>query len=448
MSSSNRTSFRRGGLVAGVCALAVMSTAIAAPASADVNDQKKKADGEVAATQQNLDDTSAALVKVNDALVRTNKKVAAAQQELQSANARLTEATNHLRDMRSELAIAKADESKNQTALSTNKAAQAASKVLVGGIARQSYMSGGLGNLQLTLNILTSRGDVTSQLSVADMVMRQQGGVLSTLASEQATGTAAGDRLSAARRRIATLTVKAANAQTSAETAQTSATEALDSVVSLRKTQTTQRNALKSQKKIELSNLAEQEKESNRLAAIIRKLNIAAALAAKRARETATRQVAPPVATQSVSGSARSGRSAVRVGGGVLAAPGAIGSIVSGFGMRVNPILHIDMLHAGDDFPYPCGTPVHAARGGTVASTGWDSAGGNFVLIDHGYIGGANIASYYAHFERSAVVHTGQQVSQGQLIGYSGSTGRSTGCHLHFGVMANGRWVNPIPYIS
>ncbi|HWC21368.1 MAG TPA: peptidoglycan DD-metalloendopeptidase family protein [Flexivirga sp.] len=441
MSSYNHHSLRRGRLIAGACAVAVMTTAIVAPASADVDDQKKKADGKVAATQQNLDDTSAQLVKVNNALVRTDKKVAGAQQKLKSANTRLTKANNHLRDMRSELAIAKADESKNKSALATNKVQQAKSKILVGGIARQSYMSGGLGNLQLTLNILTSHGDVTSKLSVADMVMRQQGGVLSKLASERANGTAAGDRLSAARRRIATLTIKATNAQTAAETAQHSATTARNSVVSLQKKQTEQRNALKKQKKIELANLAKQKKESNRLAAIIRKRNIAAAKAAKRARETALRKATPPVARSS-------GGSASRGGGGVLAAPGAIGSIVSGFGMRVNPVLGISMLHAGDDFPYACGTPVHAARGGTVASTGWDSAGGNFVLIDHGYIGGVNIASYYAHFERSAIVRTGQHVSKGQLIGYSGSTGRSTGCHMHFGVMANGRWVNPIPYIS
>lgn len=442
-SSHNHNSLRRGRLIAGACAFAVMSTVIAAPASADVNDQKKKADGKVAATQQNLDDTSAKLVSVNNALVKTNKKVAGAQKKLRSANTKVTKANNHLHDMRSELAIAKADEKKNKGTLATNKVKQAKSKVLVGGIARQSYMSGGLGNLQLTLNILTSRGDVTSKLSVADMVMRQQGGVLSTLASERATGTAAGDRLSAARRRIATLTVKASNAQTSAKKAQASATSARNSVVSLQKKQTTQRNALKKQKKIEIANLAKQKKESNRLAAIIRKRNIAAAKAAKRKRETATRKATPPVAR-----STGGGGSAPRSGGGVLAAPGAIGSIVSGFGSRVNPVLGVSMLHAGDDFPYPCGTPVHAARGGTVASTGWDSAGGNFVLIDHGYVGGANIASYYAHFERSAVVHSGQHVSKGQLIGYSGTTGRSTGCHMHFGVMANGRWVNPIPYIS
>jgi murein DD-endopeptidase MepM/ murein hydrolase activator NlpD len=447
MSSSAHTGLRRGRLAATVCALAVMCTAIAAPASADsVDHQKKKVDGKIATTQRDLDDTSAQLIKVNKALVTTNKKVAAAQQKLSTANTRLTAANNHLSDMNAKLAIAKADEAKNKTELKTNKAAEAKSKVLVGGIARQSYMSGGLGNLQLTLDILTSRGDVTSQLSVADMVMRQQSGVLNKLSSERAAGTAADDRLGAARRRIASLTVKAKNAQVAATKAKTTATAARNSLVALQKKQTVAKKALAKQKKVELASLKKQKTESARLAAIIRKRNIAAAKAAKRARETATRNAPVPM----VSASSSRGRSSIGGGGGggVLAAPGAIGSIVSGFGYRVNPVLGVGMLHAGDDFPYPCGTPVHAAGAGTVAATGWDSAGGNFVLIDHGYLRGVNLASYYAHFERSAVVRAGQHVSRGQLIGYSGTTGRSTGCHMHFGVMANGRWVNPIPWIS
>ena len=420
-----------------------MTTASATAPTLMTCSSLKKVDGSISATQRNLDDTSAQLVKVNKALQSTNKKVAAAQQKLKGANADLTAANNHLSDMNAKLAIAKADETKNKTELTTNKAAEAKSKKMVGGIARQSYMSGGLGNLQLTLNILTSNGDVTSELSVADMVMRQQNGVLSKLSSERAAGTAAGDRLSAARRRIATLTIKAQNAQTAAKKAKTKATTARDNVVALQKKQRKARLALKHQKKIELANLRKQKKESARLAEIIRKRNIAAAKAAKRARETATRKATPPPpSTTRSSGPSRSTSS------GVLVAPGPIGSIVSGFGSRLNPVLHVWMLHAGDDFPYPCGTPVHAAGSGTVVQTGWDSAGGNFVLIDHGYRNGVNLASYYAHFERPAIVHAGQHVGTGQLIGYSGTTGRSTGCHMHFGVLANGRWVNPIPWIS
>ncbi|MBB2890055.1 M23 family metallopeptidase [Flexivirga oryzae] len=453
MSFRDRTGRRRGRLLAAGCALAVMCTAIAGPATADsVDNKKKKVDGSIASTQRNLDDTSAALVRVNKQLVSTNKKVAAAQKKLKSADATLTAANNHLSDMNSQLAIAKADETKNKTALRTNKVAEAKSKKMVGGIARQSYMSGGLGNLQLTLNILTSNGDVTSELSVADMVMRQQSGVLTKLSSERAAGTAANDRLGAARRRIATLTIKAQNAQTAAKKAKTKATTARDNVVKLQQKQRKAKKALAHQKTIELASLKTQKKESARLAAIIRKRNIAAAKAAKRARETATRKATPPPAPPSTgSGSSSggsSGGSSTATSRGVLVAPGAIGSIVSGFGERLNPVLHVWMLHAGDDFPYPCGTPVHAAGSGTVVQTGWDSAGGNFVLIDHGYRDGVNLASYYAHFERSAVVHAGQHVSTGQLIGYSGTTGRSTGCHMHFGVLANGRWVNPIPWIS
>ncbi|RNI21125.1 peptidoglycan DD-metalloendopeptidase family protein [Flexivirga caeni] len=435
------TGFRRVRLVAAGCAIAVACTAIAAPAVADdIDRQKKQVDGKIHTTERNLDDTSAQLVKVNAALVATDKKVAAAQQTLKTADSNLTKANNHLSDMNAELAIAKADETKNQNDLTTNKAAQAKSQVLVGGIARQSYMSGGLGNLQLALDILSNKGDVTSQLSMADLVMRQQSGVLTRLSSERAAGTAAGDRLGATRRRIALLTIEAQNAQTAAKKAQTTATNARNSVVALQQKQTADKKALDKQKKIELTSLKKQQQESNRLAELIRKRNLAAAKAAKRAASTATRQVTTPPS----GGPGASGGS----GGGVLAAPGPIGSIVSPFGWRVNPILGVRMIHEGDDFPYPCGTPVHAAGAGTVVMTGWDSAGGNVVMIDHGYLDGVNLDSYYAHFERPAVVSVGQHVSKGQLIGYSGTTGRSTGCHMHFGVMVNGRWVNPIPWIS
>lgn len=131
-----------------------------------------------------------------------------------------------------------------------------------------------------------------------------------------------------------------------------------------------------------------------------------------------------------------------------MAAPMPISSIVSSFGWRENPVLGVRLLHEGDDFPRPCGTPVHAAAPGTVVDASYDSVGGNHVLVDNGLLKGVNIATYYAHFEKAAVAHSGEHVAKGQLLGYSGTTGRSTGCHLHFGVMVDGQYVNPVPWIS
>ncbi|TWE09431.1 M23 family metallopeptidase [Rudaeicoccus suwonensis] len=430
VSASGRTRTR----VAGATVVAALLLSVTAHASADdPGAQKKKVDKQIQSTQADLDDTSAQLIAADANLKATDKKVDAAQTTLDTANANLTKAQNHSRDMNAELAIAKADETKNQGQLATNTAAVTTSKGLVAGLARQSYMAGGLGNFELTLDVLTAKGgDVGNQLSLADIVMRQQNGVLSSLDSKKAAMTASSDLLGATRRRIADLTVQAANAVTAAQTAQTTATTAHNALVSLQKTQTTQRNTLQTQKNTELASLKTQQAESSRLAGVIKARNIAAAKAAKRSVASAT--AAPP-----------SGPSG---GGGVLVAPGPIGSIVSPFGWRINPVLGVRLLHEGDDFPYPCGTPVHAAAAGTVVDASYGSVEGNFVMLDNGFIRGVNIATVYEHMERTPSVRVGQHVGRGQLLGYSGTTGRSTGCHLHFGVMVNGVFVNPVPWIS
>ena len=124
----------------------------------------------------------------------------------------------------------------------------------------------------------------------------------------------------------------------------------------------------------------------------------------------------------------------------------ASGPITSPFGMRLHPILHVWKLHDGTDFGVACGTPLYAARAGTVVSTYYNAGYGNRVIIEHGWLDGADMATSYNHMTRW-IVHPGQHVSGGQLIGYSGTTGYSTGCHLHFMVYRNGTAVNPINYL-
>ena len=98
-------------------------------------------------------------------------------------------------------------------------------------------------------------------------------------------------------------------------------------------------------------------------------------------------------------------------------------------------------LHAGLDTAAPTGTPIYACWGGRVAVAGWQGGYGNAVVIDHG--GGQ--ATLYAH-QSVIAVSVGQAVNAGQLIGYVGSTGNSTGPHLHFEVRVNGTPVDPAPY--
>ena len=113
------------------------------------------------------------------------------------------------------------------------------------------------------------------------------------------------------------------------------------------------------------------------------------------------------------------------------------------FGMREHPTLGIKKMHNGVDFAAPTGTSILAAYDGVVAATGYSSSMGNYVMIDHG----DDLLTVYMHAS-SVSVGTGQQVSAGQKIAAVGSTGRSTGPHLHFGVRKNGAYVNPWGYLK
>jgi murein DD-endopeptidase MepM/ murein hydrolase activator NlpD len=127
-------------------------------------------------------------------------------------------------------------------------------------------------------------------------------------------------------------------------------------------------------------------------------------------------------------------------GSGALHRP-ARGPLTSGFGYRTHPITGVRRLHAGVDIGAPTGTPIVAAADGRVTFAGWRGGYGKTVLIDHG-----NLVTLYAH--QSAVgVRAGQTVRRGETIGRVGSTGQSTGPHLHFEVRVNGRPRDPLPYL-
>ncbi|WP_277212393.1 peptidoglycan DD-metalloendopeptidase family protein [Isoptericola croceus] len=117
--------------------------------------------------------------------------------------------------------------------------------------------------------------------------------------------------------------------------------------------------------------------------------------------------------------------------------------VTSSYGQRYHPIRNAWRLHAGTDIRSYCGTPIYAAQSGYVEQAYFGSGPGNNVLINHGRHKGDNVMSRYLHLSRD-VVSVGQKVSKGQVIGYSGSSGTSTACHLHFEVFVNGSTVDPM----
>ncbi len=117
------------------------------------------------------------------------------------------------------------------------------------------------------------------------------------------------------------------------------------------------------------------------------------------------------------------------------------------FGYRIHPITKQRIFHQGLDIAAPQDTPVYAPANGKIISASWRGGYGKAVEIDNGNINGKRVSSLYAHLN-NWVVNSGQQIFQGDLIGYVGSTGKSTGPHLHFGIKENGNWTNPIEYIG
>ncbi|MBI1275253.1 peptidoglycan DD-metalloendopeptidase family protein [bacterium] len=114
--------------------------------------------------------------------------------------------------------------------------------------------------------------------------------------------------------------------------------------------------------------------------------------------------------------------------------------ITSGFGMRMHPLLGYSKMHRGVDFGAPTGTPVYAAGDGQVAYAGGKGGYGNYIQLSHSN----GFATAYGHLSRiAAKIRPGVGVKQGQLIGYVGSTGMSTGPHLHYEILVNGAQVNP-----
>lgn len=140
----------------------------------------------------------------------------------------------------------------------------------------------------------------------------------------------------------------------------------------------------------------------------------------------------------------RRSQSGEQLGTGIYTWPApSYRSITSAYGMRYHPILKTNKMHTGVDIGAPMGAKIVAADSGKVMFAGWQGGYGQTIIIDHG----AGMSTLYAHQSKFAV-SSGQSVNKGDVIGYVGSTGWSTGPHLHFEVRVNGNPTNPMSYLN
>ena len=440
-------------LSAAVALMLAASLGASAPAAFadDLEDQQAALKAEAARVQQSLEFVDAKISKAAADLVIYRGQLPAAQQALLEAQGRVASAVKEVEALAARVDLAQQNKAKITQQLNADKQKIASTKKLIGQIATQAYKSGGVPS-DLTLFFGSNNtGSLTDTMDLADQALRSQNSAMDKLTQQNATNVNSQARLQAVEAEIKDLKAKADAALVKEKAARDEAAAKKAKVDKLIADTTRLNNELEAAKPGIQKKLAGVKARQDAVAAEIkerdrrlreawlaeqRRIAAAAAAAAKAKGEQPAPYVPPVAGPPSAFGLRHPFPDSV--------------PITSGFGWRATPPGTIDFygtggyMHTGIDFGAACGTPVYAAAAGTVFSAGWaDDGGGNNVKISHGVVQGNSLTTIYYH-NTSVVVSSGQQVSQGQLIAYSGTTGNSTGCHSHFETWLNGEAVDPM----
>jgi len=415
-----------------------------------LEDQQAALDAEAARVQQSLEFVDAKIAKAAGDLVVYQGQLPGAQQALLDAQGRVAGAVKEVEALAARVDLAQQNKAKITQQLENDKQKITETKKLIGQIATQAYKSGGVpSNLSLFFGS-NQGGSLTDTIDLADQALRSQNSAMDKLTQQNATNVNSQARLQAVEAEIKDLKAKA-DAALAREKAARDEAEAKKAQVDKLIADTTRLNGeLQAAKPGIQSQLAQVKARQDAVAAEIverdrklreaweaeqRRIAEAAAAAARAQGQAPPAYVPAPPGPLSAFG---------------LRSPFNGIPITSGFGWRATPPGTIDFygqggyMHTGIDFGAPCGTPVFAPAAGTVFSAGWgNDGGGNHVKISHGVVQGNSLTTIFYH-NTSVVVSAGQQVSQGQLIAYSGTTGNSTGCHSHFETWVNGKAVDPM----
>ena len=403
-----------------------VSVALSATARADLADQKDKATKALSATKDKIDaakddlaDTSAQLQSAYADLADSRGRLPGAQNAVARARAAADAARLRNAQAIADLQAARAAEAKANDDLEATSAELADTRDEVDGFAAQLYQEQGMGSFSLTLGASDAQ-DLADRMAMADSVADIQQGAIEQLSASTADLTAKQARLQAARDKVAQLQRETEAAAAAAKVAQGQAEAAQAELESLIAEQAAAADKLDAEAAKEKQRLVDLKADSDALTAKLADIG----------KQQAAAEASIPGAEVWMIGNE----------GGFLSAPSS-GWISSEFGLRWHPILHYWRLHSGRDYAAGCGTPIYAAADGTIVSAGWGGGYGNQVVISHGIQRGVSLATTYNHM--SQIVAYGGSIRRGQLVGYVGTTGLSTGCHLHFETRENGTPVDP-----
>ncbi|HET7533381.1 MAG TPA: peptidoglycan DD-metalloendopeptidase family protein [Nocardioidaceae bacterium] len=425
-----RTSRRRVGAVLAASSLLLSFAALPLASADDLRDRKDRVEGNISRTLKDLDQSSAELMAATRALEAAQAQLDAAQQHLAETRGELAVAVVLDRRMQKALdkAVSRLRDARRQ--LAQGRAEVAAQEDVLGQLAVQNYQQGdpSLVGLSMVLNS-EDPTELSGQLNSVRNVLDKESVTLDRLDASRVLLEVKEDEVEQAKREVAKKRREAAENLERKKVLEAQAEDAEKAVSTLVSARAEAHGAAAEAKRADLESLRGLQQERDRISEVL----------AARAEE-ARRQAEAAAAAAAAQASAAS-----RGSNGFLDYP-VDTYITSSYGMRLHPVYHRWTLHDGTDFGAPCGTPIRAAASGEVIAVYYNAGYGNRVIMDNGYHRGVGLGTAYNHLS-SYSTYEGQKVKRGEVIGYVGNTGYSTGCHLHFMVFENGATVNPMNWL-
>jgi len=398
---------------------AIVAVVLALPAAASPDDDKARVDRELSEASEDL---ATANARAQQAAADYASAVAAlpgAEAAAADAAGRVAAAEAAMRTAQRAADAARAEQAGADAVLATATAKVVEARSGVATFAAATYRGGGFAMLDSVL-AARSPGDFAVRVGYLDEIAQNKRAAVDALTRTRGAASEQRSIAAAANRRAQEAADAAQRALDRSRAAAEAAQQAADKVKAL----VTQREgavAVAGQERgAVLAKYHELEEESARVAAELR--------AAAVRKPPGSGAPIPPVSS-----------------GAYFTMP-VSGHKTSNFGMRFHPLFHYWRLHSGMDIGAGMGSPIVAAADGEVVRAGYSGGSGNYTCIHHGSYQGKGIATCYAH-QSQILVHPGQQVRRGQLIGRVGNTGNSTGPHLHFEVRLDGSPVDPAKWL-
>ena len=395
--------------VAAALAATALLAGLLAPASADdLDDQAGDIRQQIEATEDALSGASARLKAAAADLARAQAQLPAARAAYVTAQSRLTTSRAKLAAIRQKLRQLRAQQEQVQVEIDAAIDRIERSEVLIARIVRYQYQTGGYAELEVVLDA-ESPTDFVQRVMATKSVTDTQSEIIDQLNADKAVLSARQQQMEVTEQGISEIEADVEKQVAKLKDLFARAAEARRAIEQLVRARSAAMQVAEEEKQAEQDRLARLEAQQDAIQAAI--------------------------AQQSSTGSA--------TGSLIWPMPGY--SAGGGVGWRVHPVYGYRSCHTGVDIGAPSGTQIIAARGGTVVWTQSDLSGpyGNNTLIDHGN----GLSTFYAH-QSGFAVSSGERVSKGEVIGYVGSTGYSSGPHLHFEVHVNGVPYDPMGWFG